>query len=180
MYDAVLAKFDAFFNVRKYIIFERARFNRRNQQARETAEQYIMDLYELSANCEYGDMTEEMVCDRLVVLSECLQLDPDLTPEKAKKAIRQREAVHEQQQVLKGGVGPSHLEALHSDCRTRRPQSGSKGSHKNKTSTKQCTRCGKGTHPREKCPAKDAKCHRCQRKGHYGAMCYAKTVANVS
>ena len=44
-------------------------------------------------------------------------------------------------------------------------------------SLKPCTRCGKGTHPREKCPARDAICHRCQRKGHYGALCYSKQAS---
>ena len=49
-----------------------------------------------------------MIRDQLVVgirdssLSECLQLDANLTLEKAKTAIRQKEAVHEQQKILKG------------------------------------------------------------------------------
>ena len=51
-----------------------------------------------------------MIHDRLVVgiqdasLSQRLQLGPDLTLEKAKKLVHQREAVQEQQQVLKGAT----------------------------------------------------------------------------
>ena len=103
MYDTVLAKLDGFFQVRRNIIFERARFNQRNQQEGEGAEHYIMALYELAAYCEYGDLTSEMIQDRLVAgihdnaLSKRLQLDLKLTLETAKKAIRQHEAVHEQQ-----------------------------------------------------------------------------------
>ena len=37
-YDSVLAKFDSFFRVRKNVIYECARFNRRDQQSGETAE----------------------------------------------------------------------------------------------------------------------------------------------
>lgn len=54
-----------------------------------------MALYVLAANCNYGEMEAEIICDRLVVgiwdtsLFECLQLDADFTLEKAKKAIRQ-------------------------------------------------------------------------------------------
>ena len=98
-YADVKRKFDAFFKVRRNIIFERARFNRRNQQPGESAEQYIMVLYGLAASCEYGTLESEMIRDRLVVgirdtaLSEKLQLDAELTLEKAKKSIRQREAV---------------------------------------------------------------------------------------
>lgn len=64
------------------MIFERARFNRRNQLEGEPAEKYIMELYHLATNCEYGDLTSQ---DRLVVgihdeaLSQTLQLDPELT-----------------------------------------------------------------------------------------------------
>ncbi len=108
-YATVVRKFDEFFQLRKNVIFERARFNRRNQQAGETAEQYIMALYTLAQSCEYGELKDEMIRDRLVVgirdntLSEKLQMDPALTLESAKKAIRQREAVHEQQITLKQG-----------------------------------------------------------------------------
>ena len=40
-------------------------------------------------------------------------------------------------------------------------------------------RCGKESHPREQCPAKDAECHRCKWKGHYEAVCRLKTVAGA-
>jgi len=91
VYDTVVEKFDAFFRVRRNVIFERARFNRRSQLAGESAEQFIMELYTLAKNCNYGDMTDEMIRDWLVVgiqdtaLSQQLQLDADLTLEKAKK-----------------------------------------------------------------------------------------------
>ena len=72
-----------------------------------------MALYELIQYCDYGGMKDEMIRDRLVVethdssLSEKLQLDPALTLEKAKKAIRQSEAVHEQQKMLKVNSKPT-------------------------------------------------------------------------
>ncbi len=62
-----------------------------------------------------------MIRDRLVVgirdasLSEHLQLDADLTLEKAKKFIRQWQAVHEQQHILSRAGAPS-LEVVHSNC----------------------------------------------------------------
>ena len=85
VYLKVLGKFDGFFHVRKNIIFERAKFNRRCQLAGETADQFIASLYNLAENCNYGDLKGEMIRDRLVVgirdmtLSEKLQLDADLT-----------------------------------------------------------------------------------------------------
>lgn len=67
VYNTVIEKFDAFFKVRRNIIFERARFNSRKQKEGETAEEYIMQLYKLAENCNYGDLTNEMIRDRLVV-----------------------------------------------------------------------------------------------------------------
>ena len=57
----------SFFKVRRNIIFERALFNRRQQAEGETAEQYIVALYNLASNCNYGDLQDEMIRDRLVV-----------------------------------------------------------------------------------------------------------------
>ena len=81
VYDTVINKFDSFFKVTRNVIFERARFNRRVQLKGETAEQFIVELYNLLEFCDYGELTSEMICDRLVVgirdrhLSECLQMD---------------------------------------------------------------------------------------------------------
>ena len=36
-----------------------------------------------------------------------------------------------------------------------------------------CSRCGGQPHPSEKCPARDATCFRCQKKGHYSARCFS-------
>ena len=92
-------------------------------------------------------------------LSKCLQLDPKLTLESAKKTIRQHGTVHEQQRELKGEQ-PSSLGALHRGRRNRRPQGSRPRTPSGKqkaTSTpaaqktpslKPCTRCGKGTHPK--------------------------------
>ena len=66
-HDGVCAKLDEFFKVRRNVMYERARFNRRTQQEGETAEQYIVALYSLAENCEYGAMKEELIRDRLVV-----------------------------------------------------------------------------------------------------------------
>lgn len=37
-----------------------------------------------------------------------------------------------------------------------------------------CTRCGKELHPRDKCPTKDAICHGSNKKGHYSSKCHSK------
>ena len=183
-FDSVIDKFDAFFKVRKNVIFERARFNRRSQRPDESVEQFITSLYSLADSCDYGTLRDEMIRDRIVVgirdqsLSERLQLDARLTLESAKTHVRQREAVHEQQSLLRNGP----KQELAVDFVNRKPprrtfQSGSK---RQSSDSSKCSRCGKGQHPRHLCPAKDAACHKCKRKGHFSSQCFSKSVTEVT
>ena len=66
-YETVMSKFDEFFTVRRNIMFERARFNQRNQLKGESAETYITALYGLIENCNFGALKDELLRDRLVV-----------------------------------------------------------------------------------------------------------------
>ena len=180
----VLKKFNEFFDVRKNVIYERARFNRRNQLPGETAEQYIMVLYSLAANCNYDNMEEDLIRDRLVVgirdtaLSERLQLDPKLDLKTAKKKIRQKESVHEQQTTLNSPTTSPQMDALQPRRKHKRQQFNSRARgrpHTDRQKTgKQCTRCGKEPHSHDKCPAKDAECNRCHKRGHYGTQCLSR------
>ena len=140
------------------VIYERTRFNRRG----ETAEQYIVALYSRAENCDYGAMKEELIRHRLVVgirdatLSERLQLDAELTLEKVNKFVRQKEAIHEQQQVVREGdnrSNPIQLDAVRMLRQRHRQPRGSVQSREDTTRklAKQCSRCGGGPHPREKC-----------------------------
>jgi len=49
-----------------------------------------------------------------------------------------------------------------------------------KPSQNNCRRRGGGTHPRHPCPAKEATCYRCNRRGHYSSQCLSNTVATIS
>ena len=131
-----------------------------------------------------------MIRDRLVVgirdksVSERLQMDAALTLEKAKTAIRQREAIQDNRPLWKADSNPDPItvDALNkgktkSDKHSRRAATGASNPA---TAPKRCTRCGRGVHRRDKCPAHDAVCHKCHKKGHYSAHCLSRSVANVT
>ena len=65
-FDLVVA---AYFGVRSRhnVIFERARFNQRDQLPEESVETYISELYRLAENCKCGAMKDELIRDQLVV-----------------------------------------------------------------------------------------------------------------
>ena len=111
-----------YFNVQRNTIFERARFNLRKHEEGESVDQFITSLYTLAEHCDYGELKDKLIRDRIVVglrdakISEKLQLDPALTLEKAVTQARQKEAVHEQQSIVRSYVlSEIRLTQLNSD-----------------------------------------------------------------
>ena len=105
-YDVVKKRLEDFFIIKRNVIFERAKFNLRNQQQNESAEVFITDLFNLAEHCNFGVLREELIRDRIVVgirdksLSERLQLEAELTLEKAVNFVRQKETVRKQKGFL--------------------------------------------------------------------------------
>ena len=83
---------------KRNIIHERARFHAQCQKAGETIETYVCALHELASHAEFADKNEA-IRDRLVLgvldqeLSEKLQMQADLTSEKAVQTERQSEQI---------------------------------------------------------------------------------------
>ena len=140
-----------------------------------------------------------MIRDRIVVgirdeaMSQKLQLDADLTLESAKKLVRQHEAVREQQIQLKNGsqeeqglpvevMGSYHGAGVRSKKFNKSAKPANKTTESARpqpTTRKKCTRCGRGPHFKQHCPAREAICHRCKKKGHYKSQCFSN-VAEVT
>lgn len=167
---------------KRNLIFERARFHKRVQESGESVDSFIKALYDLIQHCEYGDLRDELIRDRLVVgltdqaLSEKLQMDDKLTLATAKRMCIRHEAVKKQQCLLKGEASSAQLvEAVTTRKSIVRPPM----SQMSLTPTparaqlqyKTCGWCGKSSHNRQACPAKDATCRNCGKKGHFAAVC---------
>lgn len=134
-----------------------------------------------------------MVHDRLVVglqnaaLSEKLQMDADLSLQTAISSACQREAVKQQQPVVRGESLPNvdaiDTRSLHMKGRseprkgpTRLPNPPPKVG----TSQKVCTQCGRAPlHGQDRCPAREATCPKCKKKGHFQTQCWTKSVRTV-
>lgn len=186
-YQAVRDILDSYFVPRKNIIYERARFNQRVQQADENVDSFVTALYALAEHCNYGALRDELIRDRLVVglrdthLAERLQMDKDLTLEKAINQARQSEIIKRQQTDIRG-ENKVEIDAVTTKFKkqkhpTYKPPAQAKFT-KGKTNEKSCYRCGKiPAHGKGQCPAKDVTCHTCGKRGHYSKVC--KTVKSV-
>jgi hypothetical protein len=95
--DKVLEKFDAFCNPRKNTIYERYVFFSRNQENGESIDHYVTVLKTLSDTCEFENLKESLICDRLVFgildnsVRERLLRDPELTLQTAIERVRSAE-----------------------------------------------------------------------------------------
>ena len=172
---------------------------------------FIIALYGLAEHCGFGQLHDELIRDRIVVgirdtaLSEKMQMDPKLDLAKAVNYVRHSEAVKKQQATVRGT--PTSTSSLTDDTintvRKGKPQyRASSRTHRQneraqktqqstprlstaKNSTKRdsnCSRCGKSPiHPKQQCPAREAICHYCSKKGHFKSMCRSKsTVGDIS
>ena len=185
-YEKVREQFDKHFIVKRNVIFERAKFNNRRQEPQETVDSFITDLYCLSEFCEYRDLREDMIRDRIVVglidtkLSERLQLIHDLTLKRAIDMARQSELVKKQQEILRS-TEAAKIEAISRKKPAfkktpNKPQNQASGKNRRSAATKKtCQRCGSAeNHARENCPAKDSTCHSCKKRGYYARVCRSK------
>lgn len=112
--------FDQHFKIKNNIIYERAKFNLRQQHGGESALEYILEvLTTLSKSCNYGKFTDEFIRDKLVVgikdhkLSEQLQLDDKWDLKKAIEKIAQSELIREQTKDIRSKIaGTSNIDKI--------------------------------------------------------------------
>ena len=103
-----------------------------------------------------------------------------LTEQKAVSMIRQAECVDKQSSELRSAGRTENVHSVQGNSYAK------KGNAKKpwKSSTKltprhPCRRCGNRSHPVQQCPAKDAECYKCKKKGHFSQMCEANMTNEV-
>lgn len=197
VYKKVKDGFHNFFVVKKNVVYERARFNMRKQEANETVDAFVTALHALAEHCNYGPLHDELIRDRIVVgladtkLSERMQMEKDLDLEKAINMARQSEEIKRQQNTRRTEASSvMQMEASSVDRLIKKRQKNEKPRYTNQRNSgarpcqhaqnkdkdsSQCYKCGGPSHPKNECPA-DAKCHGCGKKGHYQRVCRNKTV----
>ena len=176
----LLDKFNGYCNPKENVTVERHKFFMRSQEPNENIDQYATELSSLAATCDFGNLRDSLIKDRIVCgilehsVKERLLREPDLDLNKALQICRASEL--SKQQVKSIGSAPSAVHALNK----RRV----KGYNKSKivkkeekpfnrrfnASSNKCGKCGK-IHEKNKCPAFGRTCHNCQKKNHFSNVC---------
>ncbi|XP_065174678.1 uncharacterized protein K02A2.6-like [Sycon ciliatum] len=191
-FTTVTERFTAHFGKKRNYVYERACFHQRTQQPTESLDAFVNDLYRLADRCNFKAMHDEMLRDRLIAgladarLSERLQMDSDMTLEKALAHARQSAAIKEQQTTVRAAADQS-LFAVRQDqgrlrsSRDRPPLRDAPSSSRHSTpSSDSCPWCGYESHPRARCPASRVTCKGCGKTGHFQRVCRSSPPSGSS
>ena len=102
----IMAKFEAYCNPRRNVTWERHVFNTRNQLPGESIDHFVTDLRTKARTCEFGELTDSLIRDRIIegvnndgICSRLLR-EADLPLQKALDICRASEATTTQMKSL--------------------------------------------------------------------------------
>lgn len=160
--DDLINKFRELCNPQKNVIVIRHKFNSRIQKKEESAESYITDLRRLANDCDFGDLKDDLIRDRIVcgiqnenVRKQMLK-ERNLTLERAVELCQIDEITVER-------IKEMNIKQEVDEVRTTTK----------KVKGRQCRKCGK-SHGYGKCPAYGSQCNYCSGYNHYSEMCWLK------
>lgn len=195
--ETILQRFEEYFVPKKNITFERHIFNSRHQREGETIDDFVKELKTIVKGCEYGDLTESIVKDRIVAglndskLRERLLEKSQLNLDEAIQILKAAEAskAHAQTFTQVNARGPTlsvevmkakpkgHYQNNQRKEYRQEPKNGerfnNRGSNSNSyrhTNLDLCRQCGRKHLPRN-CPAYNVICHACKGRNHFARMC---------
>ena len=189
--DVVLEKMSAACKGEVNTTYERYIFNTRTQGSSESVDNFYSELLALSKTCEFGNIVDSLIRDRMVVglrdsaLRKRLLYEKDLTLTKCLEMSRSFEATQARLTSMKTEAADVDFVKKRGDYKKKfqkrqQDKSSYKESKKNPpaASTSTCPYCGKGTHPRKNCPASNATCYNCKRRGHFTQVCKSEKHAH--
>ena len=174
--DKVLEQFDNFCEPRKNTIYERYLFFSRGQESGESIDKYATVLRNMADNCEFQDLKNSLIRDRIVFgvtdnhVRERLLRVPDLTLDKALEIARAAEAIQNQLKQMQ------NLQEVNAVGKKKESLPRKKFEEKKSVSGNlqqvDCKFCGR-RHIRDKtkCPAYGHQCTKCGRNNHFALKC---------
>uniref|UniRef100_A0A8C4RHI8 Gypsy retrotransposon integrase-like protein 1 n=1 Tax=Erpetoichthys calabaricus TaxID=27687 RepID=A0A8C4RHI8_ERPCA len=175
--DVILDKFERYCIPKRNVTFERHKFFTCIQKQGETIDQYVTELRTRSKTCEFGELTESLIKDRIVcgipdnALRERLLRELDLDLEKTVRICRAAETIKVQVKEMCNEVNAVHVLNKKGKNKMQLNTEENKSGNKTIYSTKQaCGRCGSHHAPRQ-CPAYNKVCKKCGKNNHFARCC---------
>ncbi len=178
--ECLKRKFREICNPQQNKTMERHKFHSRNQKQGETIESFISDLRIKAKACHFGELTDELICDRIVCginsesLRKALLRDSDLTLTKAISICRIHEMTEENNKTLAMPQTPTNVDAVHPISSRRRQYTRQRPriEQSDSPTITNCKNCGNNhVAKKEKCPAFGQLCHNCKKMNHFKKCC---------
>ena len=193
-YDDSITRLTERFGERLSVIYARTKFHRRSQQRGDDIFDFVPELKRLESYCMYVALKLELVRDRLVagclddkVRERLFQEPADLTPEKAvvlaqtieratseSKRLGQASRSHQPSAQLQVDSSQHQGRFRHNRSSLsdrRRSFSRRRSQSRQRNNGLNCYFYGYTRHPRDRCPARGHKCHKCCIQNHFEQMC---------
>lgn len=158
--------------------YERAIFNLAQQESDESYDNYIVRLRGLIRNCQYGELHDDILLDKIICsvkdlrLRERLWLDNKITLATAIDTCRGKEISEKQLKDISQQSSLQEVNRITSKPKLNRNYS-SNYSEKKEPAGNLCFYCGRQHAPRE-CPAKGKTCFICQKADHFANVCQSR------
>ena len=155
------------------IVFQRFKFNSRNQDSGEDLDTYLTTLRQLAAKCNFKDLHDELIRDCIVLGLQCedtrrrLLSTPDLTLEKAIPICRSEE-------TARGTIRDIQRQSadIHKISKTGKQKVVKDSSSRFDAKIIQCKCCGRRHQcKKDLCPAYGKKCKICGKSNHFAIRC---------
>ena len=183
--EVLFRKFEEYCNPRRNITFERHKFFTCVQESTENIDQYVTELRTKASTCEFGELCESLIRDRIVcgissnTLREKLLQESDLSLQKAIDMCRASELSKRQtKSITEDPKSVDYVNKKASPGSKFPPKDRKEKDRQQKTkpgSQNGCKRCGTVHAPR-KCPAFGKVCQKCKNRNHFASQCKTKSV----
>ena len=182
--DKILGLWEEYCVGRTNVIFERYQCNQCNQGPEEPFDSYVVKLRKLAASCEYGEMTDDMLRDRIVggivdnQIRKTLLQESKLTLAMCISVVQSAEATAAHAKSMSHSTTTTSVNTLDVNAVKNKA---SKSTYKteravrSKRMTADCKFCGKA-HPlvKSECPALGKTCTSCGKPNHFAIKCREK------
>lgn len=192
----VISKFEGYFAPKKNLAIERHKFLSRRQLNNESLEAFLTDLKNLASSCELSSLADSLTKDVFILglNEENVYIKERLLQESEEKKIDDIMALAQTIQMSRNensvNVNQADVMKVFQKRQRQKPSSShySQNSSQNTNYTSQRntnyssskSKCGKcGQIHRFSCPALNAICNFCSKKGHYAVMCQNKRNVKV-
>ena len=164
-------------------LFARHILATRRQSSDETLDEYVSALHELSRKCKFVNVTAEKYREECILYAFIQGIQSSQIRQKILESSNNAEldTVIKLATLLESAQKNSEAFSMNSTgMGFNRVAATDRGNFTPTSSGPLCDFCGHGIHPRSACPANNAVCRRCSRKGHWERMCHARPEQNSS